>query len=58
MRLFYVLLLSTVAFTADRYVSTTGNNTADGSISAPWLTIAHACSTVVSGDVIYLRGLV
>ena len=38
------------------YVSPSGSDTGDGSITQPWRTPARAMSTVVAGSTIYLRG--
>jgi Protein of unknown function (DUF1565) len=37
------------------YVATTGNDSAAGTISAPWKTIQHAASSVHAGDTVYVR---
>lgn len=37
------------------YVSTTGSDANDGSLSSPWLTIQHAVDSVGPGDTIYVR---
>lgn len=36
------------------YVTVTGSDADDGSISTPWLTIGHAIDTAASGDTIYV----
>lgn len=41
---------------ATYYVSTTGNDSADGSIGTPWLTWQHGFDTIVAGDTLYIRG--
>src|SRR5690242_1382214 len=38
------------------YVSPTGSDSAAGTQSAPWATIAHAQSAVQAGDTVYVRG--
>jgi hypothetical protein len=38
-----------------RYVAPTGDDLADGSLSSPWRTLAHAAASVVAGDTVYLR---
>ena len=38
------------------YVSASGSDSAAGTASAPWKTIAHAQSVVAAGDTVYLRG--
>jgi len=40
----------------DFYVATTGNNTNDGSLAAPWRTIQYAVDQVSPGDTISVRG--
>lgn len=37
------------------YVSTTGNDSSSGSLSAPFLTINHALSKMAAGDIVYVR---
>src|SRR5690349_12331262 len=37
------------------YVSPSGSDSADGSQSAPWKTIAHAQSAASAGDTVYFR---
>lgn len=37
------------------YVSTTGNNSNDGGISSPWLTIQYGLNQMLSGDVLNLE---
>src|SRR5438105_744645 len=37
------------------YVAPTGNNSNNGSSSAPWLTIQNAVGTVVAGDTVIVR---
>jgi hypothetical protein len=44
------------AFSADFYVSLTGNDANDGSIVNPFRTLQHAINLVAPGDVIYMRG--
>ncbi|MGE5610566.1 MAG: PA14 domain-containing protein [Bacillota bacterium] len=38
------------------FVSPTGNDSGNGSITAPWKTVQHAVDSVASGDVVNLRG--
>ena len=38
------------------YVSTTGNDSNNGSFSSPWRTIQHAAKTAVAGDTVYAMG--
>ena len=38
------------------YVSPSGSDSAAGTQSAPWKTIAHAQSVVTAGDTVYFRG--
>jgi len=42
--------------TANYYVSTTGNDSNDGSITTPFATIKKAFGLCSSGELIYLRG--
>jgi uncharacterized repeat protein (TIGR02543 family) len=44
------------AFSADFYVSLTGNDANDGSIVNPFRTLQHAINLIAPGDVIYMRG--
>jgi hypothetical protein len=53
-------LLSLTAWTrtalaADRFVSPSGNDSWPGSIAQPWRTVAHAATTAIAGDTVYLR---
>lgn len=41
--------------TATYYVSTTGNDTNEGSSGSPWLTMQHACDTVTAGDTVRVQ---
>jgi hypothetical protein len=53
-----------IAFTASAlaqsgstfYVSTSGNDSNNGSFTAPWLTIQHAANTVTAGATVYVEG--
>jgi hypothetical protein len=38
------------------YVSPTGSDSAAGTLSAPWASIAHAQSVATAGDTVYFRG--
>jgi hypothetical protein len=38
------------------YVSTSGNDSNNGSYAAPWLTIQHAADTVTAGATVYVEG--
>jgi hypothetical protein len=49
-------LLATTAQAATYYVAPNGNDTAPGSLTAPWLTIANAQSNITPGDTVYFRG--
>lgn len=44
------------AAVADFYVATTGNDSNDGSIGSPWLTIQKAADTLVAGEIVDIRG--
>lgn len=60
-KLFTVLILSLFfiapkAFASTYYVSPTGNDANDGSLSSPWKTLSKACQNVTgSGDIIHLN---
>lgn len=41
---------------ATYYVATNGDDSADGSIGTPFLTLGKASQTIVGGDTIYMRG--
>ena len=50
-------IVGTTAYAATAYyVSPTGNDSAAGTLSAPWASIAHAQSVATAGDTIYFRG--
>ena len=49
-------LLSPSAFGVDYYVSTSGSDSAPGSLAQPFATIQHAVSVMDPGDICYLRG--
>jgi hypothetical protein len=51
-----ILLTATTAQAATYYVAPGGNDSAPGSISAPWQTIAKAQARAAAGDTIYFRG--
>jgi parallel beta-helix repeat protein len=38
------------------YVSTSGDDGADGSSGTPWLTLTHAAGQLAAGDTLYIRG--
>lgn len=46
----FSLLLPCLTWGASYYVATNGNDSADGSIGTPWLTVQHALDTVAAGD--------
>lgn len=50
------LILSLKAYSAVYYVSTTGNDNADGAIGTPWATWQKAFNTAMPGDTVYFRG--
>jgi hypothetical protein len=50
-----VLINSSEAAGGSFYVATSGNDSNDGSLSAPWRTIQHAIDQVSPGDTIYVR---
>jgi Carbohydrate binding domain len=52
-----ILILATCApaLAADKYVSTTGNNTTgDGSEATPWKTISYSCGQLSAGDTLHI----
>jgi hypothetical protein len=51
-----LLALPMCAAAAVYYLAPNGNDTAQGSIAAPWQTIAKANSSLAAGDTLYLRG--
>ncbi|KAK7398592.1 hypothetical protein QQX98_012029 [Neonectria punicea] len=56
MKSFSFLVLPSLAWAANIYVSPTGTNSGDASITKPLLSIQSAVNLAVAGDVIYLRG--
>jgi parallel beta-helix repeat protein len=55
MRWLAVLLLPVVVLAATYYVAKTGDDEDDGSAETPWLTIAHATSTLIAGDTCWVK---
>lgn len=55
MRLIILFLAALCSFGAERYVSTSGSNSNNGTIGSPWLTIQHALNNSSCGDVINVR---
>src|SRR5437762_2979596 len=49
--LFYATNLAAATY----YVSTTGSDSNNGSLSTPWRTISHAASSVVAGDTVIVE---
>ena len=49
------LWLAGTASAATYYVATTGNDSSNGSSTAPWRTLQHAVETIVPGDTILVR---
>src|SRR5664280_700650 len=48
--------LSTAVSATTYYIDPTGNNSNDGSIAHPWLTLTYACAhTKTSGDIIHVN---
>lgn len=41
---------------ADYYVSTTGNDSAAGTLAQPWLTLQRAMNAATAGDTVHVRG--
>ncbi|KAH7123282.1 pectate lyase L [Dactylonectria estremocensis] len=56
MKSFTLLFLPNLAWAASIYVSPTGSNSGDASITSPLLSIQSAVNLAVAGDTIYLRG--
>ncbi|MBL9115410.1 MAG: right-handed parallel beta-helix repeat-containing protein [Verrucomicrobiaceae bacterium] len=52
----FTILGQCTLFAADRFVSPTGNDSAAGTLNAPWKTIQKAANTAKAGDVVYIRG--
>jgi hypothetical protein len=50
-----LLLICIRLSAATYYVATTGNNSNDGSIGSPWLTIQYAANTIQPNDTIIIR---
>jgi len=50
-----ILLCAGSLQAATYYVATTGNDSNDGSIGSPWLTVKKAVETISAGDIIQLR---
>jgi parallel beta-helix repeat protein len=55
MKWFTFLLSFSSAIAAERYVSPTGNNNADGAEATPWKTIQKAANTAAPGDIVYVK---
>ena len=51
-----IVHLSMLNFAATYYVATNGNDNNSGTISSPWATWQKGFSTIVAGDVLYIRG--
>jgi len=50
------VLLSIAGFSAKYYVDVSGNNSNNGSVGSPWLTLTYACTkATASGDVIHIN---
>lgn len=49
------LSIPVLGFTAEYYVSNSGNNSNTGSQNSPWLTINHAKNNVQAGDTIFIE---
>lgn len=54
--LFLSIFSSSLTFSATFYVAPNGNDSNNGTISAPFLTIQRAQDTVFAGDTVYVRG--
>jgi hypothetical protein len=44
--------MPSISWATTYYVTTTGSNSADGSVGTPWLTIQHAADTMSAGDTV------
>jgi hypothetical protein len=55
-KLIFMILISEITFAKTLYVSTTGNDSNDGSQKLPFATLSKAASIAVAGDTIYIRG--
>ena len=51
-----MLSYSGSSLATDYYVSTSGNDSAQGSLTSPFQTISKAASMMVAGDIAYIRG--
>ena len=49
------ILFGSTSWGATYFVSTSGNNSSNGSQSAPWQTIQHALDNIVSGDTVIIN---
>ena len=47
---------SSASLATDYYVSTSGSDSAQGTLSYPFKTISKAAATMVAGDIAYIRG--
>ncbi|WP_347840148.1 T9SS type A sorting domain-containing protein [uncultured Draconibacterium sp.] len=54
--LIFVFLFFGKGFGKNYYVSTTGNNSSNGSVTAPFKTIAKAAGMVTPGDTVFVNG--
>jgi len=51
-----LLILSTAVSATTYYIDPAGNNSNDGSVTHPWLTLTYACAhTKTSGDIIHVN---
>lgn len=50
------LILGQLGFSAERHVSTTGNDANPGTASQPWKTVRKAGASAVAGDIVYIHG--
>jgi uncharacterized repeat protein (TIGR02059 family) len=51
-----LLLISLIGSAATYYVSPTGNDSNNGSINSPWLTLQYGVNHISAGDILYMRG--
>lgn len=52
----FSLLVPFTLYSAEYYVSTTGDDNDPGTFASPWETFQKAASTALAGDIVYFRG--
>ncbi|MEZ4270181.1 MAG: right-handed parallel beta-helix repeat-containing protein [Myxococcota bacterium] len=55
MNVLVLMLVPVVVNAAEYYVAKTGNNSGDGSVGDPWLTLNYASSQLAAGDILYIK---